>query len=112
MRTLLVLALALSACGGSEEGMPLISGAVNGVYKGQPFQAEFGFGTLYEDVPIIGVGDGPLNCGSVNQQDPPSGTNALIAVPELAVGEYSNVLIEIMQNHGDFEGEGSNMGTV
>jgi hypothetical protein len=58
------------------------------------------------------VGDGPLNCASPEQRDPPTGTNALVSVPALEVGTYSSRLVEIFHNVGNFEGTGSNTATV
>jgi hypothetical protein len=106
--------LSLAACGGGGEGPgePLVAGALAGEYKGQAFVPVFGFVTVYDDEHLIGMGDGPLNCGSPQRPDPPSGTNALFALPTLEVKTYSSVLVQILQNKGDFEGIGSNSGTI
>jgi hypothetical protein len=105
--------VALAACGGGEgAGEPLVSGALAGEYKGQPFVPAFGFATLYKGSNLIALGDGPLNCASANRPDPPSGTNALFSLPALEVKTYSSVLVELIQNRGNFEGTGSNGGTI
>src|SRR6185436_17328523 len=96
--------VSLTACGGGEApGEPLVSTTLAGEYKGQPFVPAFGFATLYKGSNLFGLGDGPLNCGSPQQPDPPSGTNALFSLPTLEVKTYSSVLVEILQNNGNFE---------
>ena len=105
--------VSLAACGGGEAaGDPLVSTTLAGEYKGQPFVPAFGFATLYNGSNLIGLGDGPLNCGSPERQNPPSGTNALFALPTLEVKTYSSVLVQIFQNKGSFESTGSNSGTI
>ena len=105
--------VALAACGGGEgAGEPLVSGSLAGEYKGQPFVPAFGFVSLYNGSNLIGLGDGPLNCGSPQRPDPPSGTNALFTLSTLEVKTYSSVLVQILQNKGNFEGTGSNSGTI
>ena len=105
--------VALAACGGGEgAGEPLVSGSLAGEYKGQPFVPAFGFATLYDGSNMIALGDGPLNCASANRPDPPGGTNALFSLPTLEVKTYSSVLVDILQNKGNFEGTGSNSGTI
>jgi hypothetical protein len=107
---------ALSACGGSGAGEgagePLVSGSMQGEYKGQSFVPVFGFSTLYQGSNLIAVGDGPLNCASPQRTEPPSGTNAVFAVPMLAVGSYPSVLVQLLQNKGNYESVGSNSGTI
>jgi hypothetical protein len=111
--TVLGAGLALAACGGGEgPGEPLVAGSLTGEYKGAAFTPAFGFVTLYNGGNLIGLGDGPLNCASPQRQDPPSGTNALFSLSTLEVKTYSSVLVQILQNHGDFEGTGSNSGTI
>jgi hypothetical protein len=106
--------VAVAACGGGGEapGQPLVSASLAGEYQGQPFTPTFGFVAPYQQTNLIGLGDGPLNCASPQQNDPPSGTNALLSLPTLAVGSYSSILVQIMQNKGNFYGTGSNTGRV
>jgi hypothetical protein len=111
----LVLAavVAVAACGAGEgAGEPLLSGSLAGEYQGQPFAPAFGFATPYQTTNLIALGDGPLNCASPERNDPPSGTNVLLAVPALEVATYSSVLVQVMQNKGSFYSTGSNTGTV
>lgn len=114
---LLALSLLLSAgaCGGGADPEPLISGSLTGDFQGSAFTPVNGFVEIYEvdgaSSPVFGLGDGNLHCGSIYENEPPSGTNAIFSVP-LSAGSYSSVLIEIIQNHGNYEGHGSNSGSV
>lgn len=106
--------VALAACGGGGggAGVPLVSGSLTGEYKGQAFTPAFGVATVYQGSNLIAVGDGPLNCGSAQRPDPPAGTNAIFELPAFDVGIYSSVFVDMIQNKGNFEGAGSNSGTV
>jgi hypothetical protein len=105
--------VAVAGCGSGEgPGEPLLSGSLAGEYQGRPFTPAFGFATPYQTTNLIAVGDGPLNCASPERNDPPSGTNVLLAVPALEVATYSSVLVQVMQNNGSFYSTGSNTGTV
>jgi len=105
--------VAIVGCGGGgTPGDPLISGSLTGEYEGQPFTPTFGFATLYEGTTIIGLGDGDLNCASPAQNEPPPGTNAILALPSFDVGAYSNVFVNLYHNVDGFEGAGSNGGSV
>ena len=108
-------AFVLAGCGGGADTgppIPLVSGSLAGEFKGQPFTPMFGFAVLHNGSNLIVVGDGNLNCASPQQPEPPSGTNALFSVPALEVGTYSNRVVEILQNIGEYEGYGSNTGTI
>ena len=109
-----LLLIALCACGGGddESGEPLVSGSVTGEWDGSSFALANGFATIFMDVPLIGVGDGPIHCGSENDNDPPSGTSAAIAVPAFEVGAYTGVFVELYHNVDEFEGVGSNAGSL
>ncbi len=111
---LAALLLGLCACGGGddESGEPLISGSMTGEWDGSSFTPANGFATVYNAVNLIGVGDGPIHCGSVDDRDPPSGDSAAIAVPAFEIGDYANVLIELYHNVDQFEGYGTNAGSV
>ncbi len=113
---LLVASLALVACGGGGDGAagePILSGSVSGVYGDNSFTVINGFALDHTDASkLIGLGDGPLNCDSAAQPDPPSGLNAGINLPSFEVGIYNNVMVNIYSNIGSFEGLGSNAGTV
>ena len=111
----LLLLLAAAACGGDDgdgSGEPLIAGAMTGEYDGNAFTPANGFATVYEGVSLIGVGDGPIRCDSVDDQDPPSGTNVAFSVPAFEAGSYANVLVQLYRNVDEFEGVGSNQGSV
>jgi len=113
--TVMAMGIVAAGCGGgggAAAGEPLVAGSLTGEYKGQTFTPAFGFATLYQGSNLIGVGDGPLNCASAQQPDPPTGTNALIDLPAFDVGSYSSVFVEIIQNKGSFAGMGENSGTV
>lgn len=109
---LLATSLALTACGSSESGEPLLSGSVTGTYGDHTFTAVNGFAYDADGSSIIGLGDGPLNCSSPDKPDPPSGMMAGITLPNLEVGTYGQVLITIYRNVGSFEGKGTNAGSV
>jgi hypothetical protein len=106
--------VAVAACGGGGEGPgdPLVSGSLTGAYKGQAFVPVNGFATVYQGSNLIGLGDGPINCSSPQRSDPPSGTNALFTMSALDVGSYGQVFVQIIQNKGNFEGIGSNTGSI
>lgn len=112
----LALALAFAslgaACGGGEDALPLLSGSVEGSYAGAAFTAENGFATMLDGDPIIGVGDGPLHCGSPASSEPPEGRNVLIVAPAFEVGVYDDVFVNLYENVDDFEAIGSNGGRL
>lgn len=108
------LSFAAVGCGGSSSaaGEPLLSGALAGSYDGHAFTPTFGFATVYKTDNLIGFGDGPVNCGSPAQTDPPSGNTAVVVVPAMAAGTYSSVFVQLYRNVGGFAGVGSNGGTL
>ena len=109
-----LVAVAAAGCGGDGGGAgePLMSGALTGNYKGQAFTPMFGFAATNGTSHLVAVGDGPLNCAAVTAPDPPYGTNALISIPAFEVGTYSSRLVQILRNVGNFEGTGTNSGSV
>lgn len=110
--SVLCLALALSACGGTE-GLPLLGGSVAGSYQGTSFTVAFGL--AYERSAtgkLIILGDEDLNCDSPLDDDPPGGHFASLSLPSLEVGDYGTVLVQMMRNVDGFEGRGSNSGQV
>jgi hypothetical protein len=108
------LVVAAAACGGSGEGpgVPLVSTSLAGVFEGQAFTPAFGVATVYQGSNLIALGDGPLNCGSPQRNEPPSGTNAIVEAPALDLGSYSSVFVDMIQNKGNFSGAGSNSATL
>ncbi|HOX47252.1 MAG TPA: hypothetical protein PK668_26905 [Myxococcota bacterium] len=118
--SLALLALALLAplagCGGgggSGDPEPLLAGNVSGALDNETFTAVNGFAVVGADShTLIGVGDGPLNCASPDQPDPPPGMMASISLPSDAVGTYGSVMITVYVNRSGFQGVGSNDGTV
>ena len=117
-RPLLIVAaatlLAVPACGGGgSAGEPLLSGTLTGQFNGQSFTPAFGVATVYQGSNVIALGDGPLNCASAQQNDPPMGTTATFSLPTLAGGTYSLVYVDLIQYEGrNFDGVGSNDATV
>jgi len=107
----LVILVALPACS-SEDGEPLVSGALTVDWNGESTTAVNGFATLYNDAPVIGIGDGPIHCGTENSPTPPDGTNVVIYPPDYAVGDYTSVYVQIHRNIGNYEAVGSNQGTL
>jgi hypothetical protein len=105
---------AVAGCGSSTgEPEPLLSTSLTGQYKGQPFTPAFGIVTFYEGSNRIALGDGPINCSSVEQTDPPAGTTVTFTVPALDVATYASVFIDLVQyKGGNFDGVGSSDGTV
>jgi hypothetical protein len=84
-----------------------------GVFKGQSFTPTAGIATVYQGSNVIGVGDGPIDCGSPQQSNPPAGTTATFSLPAFAVGTTSSVFVDMIQfKAGSFGGTGSNSGTV
>ncbi len=106
-----VLVFGLVGCTGGDSGEPLLSGSMTGEYDGHSFTPAFGFATLYKGAGLIGVGDGPLHCGSESSMAPPSGTNALFSVP-LEVGSKGTVSVQMIRNVDGYEGVGANTGSV
>jgi hypothetical protein len=106
--------LATVGCDGStSEPEPLLSTTLTGQYRGQPFTPAFGIATVYQGANRIALGDGPINCSSVEQTDPPPGTTVTFVVPSLDVATYSSVFIDLVQyKGGNFDGVGSSDGTV
>jgi len=101
----------LPACGGAD-GEPLLSGSFTGDWNGETFTAINGFAALYNDAPWIGIGDGPIHCGTESSPTPPDGDNVVIYPPAFDVGDYANVLVQLHHNVGDYEGYGTNQGTL
>jgi hypothetical protein len=110
---MLVIFAGCGGGGGEGAGVPLVSGSLAGVYKGQPFTPGFGVATVYMQSNLILIGTGPMNCGSATRPDPPTGTSALVEVPVFDVGTYSSVFVDMVRySGGNFEGTGSNSATV
>lgn len=109
---MLTLACMLCACGGGVSAEPLLSGSVTGSYEGSAFTAVNGFATVSNGTPVILMGTGNLGCGSEEANSPPRGLNAAIGAPQLAVGTYENVVVQLYSNVGRFESTGSNQGTL
>ena len=112
--TVIFATLFAAGCGGAtSQPEPLLSTTLTGQYKGQPFTPAFGIVTLYQGSNMIALGDGPINCSSAQQTDPPPGTTVTFAVPALEVATYSSVFIDLIQyKGGNFDGVGSSDGTV
>jgi len=102
------------ACGGeAQEHEPLISGTVTGEFEGASFTIEEGIAKdRSETNKLIVLGTDAINCGTPDQQDPPTGYFASIGLESFDVGTYSNVPIAVFENHGSFSGTGGNGGTV
>lgn len=114
MRGGLLICALLVGCGGGddESGEPLLSGSLSGDYDGAGFTPANGFATVLDQTPLIALGDGPIRCGTEDDNDPPSGTNAALSIPMFEAGDYTSVLVLIYQNVDEFEGTGSNVGSV
>jgi len=116
MTVVLGALIAVGGCGGggggAGEGVPLVSTSLAGVYNGQAFTPAFGAALVYMGSNLIAVGDGPLNCGSPQRNEPPSGTNSIIHMPAIDAGSYSSVFVDMIQNKGSYRGVGSNSGSV
>jgi hypothetical protein len=107
--------LAVAGCGGGGAGAgePLVSSTLSGTFKGQAFTPAFGVATVYNGSNMIALGDGPINCGSAQRNDPPTGTSAVFSVSTLAVGTYSSIFVDMIQYRAaNLDGAGSNSGTV
>ena len=98
--------------GGAGTGEPLVAGSLAGIYKGQAFTPTTGIATVYMGKNLLGFGDGPINCSSPQQPNPPAGTMAYFTLPALDTMSYSSVFVQMIQNKGGFDGIGSNTGTV
>lgn len=98
----------LAGCGTSNPaGDPLISGSVQATYAGRAFTPTYGFATTYMNQGLIGLGDGPVHCGTEKSPIPPSGHGVIIDLPSLAVGTYDSALVQVFQTMGDFNATGS-----
>ncbi len=108
------MSLVLAACGGGDEdsGEPLIAGSLSGDWDGTAFTPEFGFATVYQQLSLIGLGDGPIHCGNEDDRDPPSGYSVALSMPAFAADSYTSVFVNLYRNDGEFEGVGSNQGSV
>jgi hypothetical protein len=111
----MVTLLAAGACGGGggASSEPLVSSTLVGQFKGQAFTPMSGVATVYQGSNIIGVGDGAINCGSVQQNNPPAGTTATFSPPTLDVGSYPSVFVDMIRYvAGIFDAVGSNDATL
>jgi hypothetical protein len=105
--------LAGGACGGGSAGEALVSTTLTGQFKGQSFTPTSGVATVVQGSNVIAVGDGPLNCSSAQQNDPPMGTTVTLSVSTLDVGTYSPVFLDFIRYEAtNFDGFGSNDGTL
>lgn len=126
IRALAVVSILLAACGGGDgddEGEPIVDGAIDGEYAGESFSVAFGFAVIYRpadssaEAPILGFGDADSNvhCGSQDDNDPPPGHMAVVAldIDDFAVGDYASQFVMIYTNvDGDFHGYGTGGATV
>lgn len=102
----------LLGCGGGA-GTPLLSGQVTGQFDTTNFTAINGFAVDRAGMnSLIVLGDGPLNCATVTASDPPAGSNGIISVASLTVGDYSSVAVQVMRTVTNWESRGSNTGTL
>jgi hypothetical protein len=109
---MLLTSLAAAACAG-ESGEPLLSGTLSGQFRGQSFTPTSGVATVYQGSNMIALGDGPINCSSTQQNDPPMGTTATFSVPALDVATYSSIFVDMIRYSArNFDGVGSTDGTV
>jgi hypothetical protein len=103
----------VAGCGSAESPEPLVASTLSGQYEGTAFTPVNGFATLYKNQNLIAFGDGPLNCDSPTLTSPPSGINAVFAIPAMETGSYSSVLVMIHYNKGGhYEASGANAGLV
>jgi hypothetical protein len=110
----LLAGIVVTGCGGDDgaEEQPLVSGSVDGEYDGQAFTATLGFATDLEGTPIIGFGDEDIHCGSEDDSDPPPGHFAVVALEDVAVGDYTSLFVNIYINVDDFHGVGAGDASV
>jgi hypothetical protein len=110
---MLACCLFAASCGGEEAvGEPLLATTLVGSFDGVEFTPINGFATVYQGTSLIVLGDGPVGCGSEDDNSPPRGYNAALRIPEFTAGSYGNVLVQLYSNVGRFEGVGQNSGTV
>jgi hypothetical protein len=93
-----VFVCALVGCGGGG-GEPLVSGSVTGSFGAVPFTAESGIAGAFESdgevLNLIAFGDGSIDCGSPSANEPPDGHSVAVGVPELAVGSYAELGVQL-----------------
>jgi hypothetical protein len=112
LAAMLLTSLAAAACGG-ESGEPLLSTTLTGQFRGQAFTPTSGVAIVYQGRNMIALGDGPINCGSAQQNDPPMGTTATFEVPAFDAGTYSSIFVDMIRYSArNFDGVGSTDGTV
>jgi hypothetical protein len=106
--------LTVANCNSSSgsDGEPLISGAVTLGYADQPYTMMYGIAVDHDGAPLVGFGTDPIDCDSVNSQNPPTGTSAVVTLSSLAPGTYSNVSVELIHNTSDLEISGASTGAV
>ena len=111
-----VMALGTACGGGGSDPVPLLGGAVNGSYEGNTFMGVNGIADHLvqgeDEAYVIAIGDGNLNCDSAESTSPPDGTNGVIQLSELTEATYANVFVNLYRNVDDFEGKGSNSGSL
>jgi len=103
-----------AGCGGAS-GEPLIAGSATGQYRDTNFTAAFGIAdsTTEPTQPLIAIGDGALHCGTAAASSPPSGSNAVMLVPSLDVGNYTGVRVQVMSDaDGSWGSTSTAAGTV
>jgi hypothetical protein len=104
----------VAACGGGSgnAGEPLLAGNIEASYDGEDFTPAFGFATGFQDGNIVALGDGPIHCGTESQNAPPPGRTIIVSLDALAEGTFTGVFVQMFRNVDDFEGIGSDDGSV
>ncbi|HEY4176770.1 MAG TPA: hypothetical protein VGM90_08065 [Kofleriaceae bacterium] len=99
MRTFALLLVVLAACGG-DSGAPIESGSVSGSYKGTAFTPKFGFATVYQGTPLLGLATSGVGCGSENMSSPPGGHGIIISGFTYTASSFASATVQIFENAG------------
>jgi hypothetical protein len=99
----------LVACGNGSgsSGDPLLSGTISGSFEGDDFTPSFGFATLYEGAPLIGLAEDDVHCGSESMNAPPRGNGVILSSFAFEVGSHDAFVQVFRSAGGDYASHGS-----
>jgi len=104
--------VAAAGCGASGASEPFISGEVSGSYAGHPFELAFGYATIFREQGVIALSASESACDPPERDHLPASTTATFVLPDLAVGSYTGVVVEIYYAGAGFDSFGSNEGNI
>src|SRR3569623_168465 len=104
--------LAMTGCVASGPSERFISGKVSGSYADHPFELGVGYATVFRRQGLIALSESASTCNPPDRDHLPTSTTASFVLPDLAVGNYTGVVVEIYYAGAGFDSIGSNEGNI